>query len=85
MNEVLTWLHGKNECWHGFDANKVLTWLHDKNECWHDFSANIGATSMRVQVLIWILSFSLSPYHLYKSQFFFLTMGQTSWSSSFGR
>ena len=40
---MLSWLHGKDGCWHGFDANEVLMWL----------DANIGATSMRVQVLMW--------------------------------
>ena len=42
-NEVLSWLYGKDERWHGFDANEVLIWL----------DANDGATSMRVQVLMW--------------------------------
>ena len=61
-NEVLSWLHGKDGCWHGFNINEVLLWLHRKDGCWHGFSANkvltwlganIGATSMRVQVLMW--------------------------------
>ena len=52
----------KDECWHSFGANKVLSWLHGKDRRWHDFDAtevlmwldaNIGATSMRVQVLMW--------------------------------
>ena len=58
-NEVLTWLY---ECWHGFNINEVLSWLHGKDGCCHGFGANevltwlganIGATSMRVQVLMW--------------------------------
>ena len=59
INEVLSWLHGKDGRWHSVGANRVLTWLY---EYWHDFDAtevlmwldaNIGATSMRVQVLMW--------------------------------
>ena len=58
-NGALTWLH---ECWHDFNTNEVLSWLHGKDGCWHGFDANevlmwldanIGATSMRVQVLMW--------------------------------
>ena len=58
-NRALTWLH---ECWHGFNKNEVLSWLHGKDGCWHGFDANevlmwlganIGATSMRVQMLMW--------------------------------
>ena len=61
-NEVLTWLHGKDGCRHDFNINEVLSWLHGKDGRWHSFganevltwlSANIGATLMRVQVLIW--------------------------------
>ena len=37
---MLTWLHGKNGCWHGFSANEVLSWLHGKDGCWHDFNVN---------------------------------------------
>ena len=48
----MSWLHGKNERWHGFGENRVLTWLygfgtnevmswlHGKNERWHGFSEN---------------------------------------------
>ena len=51
-NEVLAWLHGKDERWHDFDENGVLMWLHGfstnevlslihgKNERWHDFGEN---------------------------------------------
>ena len=61
-DEVLMRCHGKNEYWHGFSANKVLSGLYGKDERWHGFDANevlmwldanIGATSMRVQVLMW--------------------------------
>ena len=59
---MLSWLHGKNGCWHDFNTNEVLLWLHSKDGCWHGFgtnevltwlSADIGATSVRVQVLMW--------------------------------
>ena len=52
MNEVLTWLHDKDEHWHDFGANEVLSWLHDKDKCWHNFSVNDGMTSIQVQVLM---------------------------------
>ena len=42
--QVQILLHGKDE---------VLTLLHGKDERWQGFNANDGATSMRVQVLMW--------------------------------
>ena len=59
---MLSWLHGKDGCWHDFNINEVLSWLHGKDGRWHSFganevltwlSANIDATSMRVHVLMW--------------------------------
>ena len=52
-NEVLSWLHGKDGCWHGFNANEVLLWLHDKDERWHSFGANELLTWFRGKNNYW--------------------------------
>ena len=48
---VLTWLHGKDKYWHGFNVNEVSMWLHD--ECWHDFEANEVLTKLHGKDECW--------------------------------
>ena len=40
-NEVLSWLHGKDECWHDF------------SKCWHSFMAKMNVGTALVQMEFW--------------------------------